>query len=379
MNGRPVIGVSSPSRILVRGVNWLGDAVMSTPALLRLRERHPHSEISLLSHQKLALLWDGHPAIHRIISFAPREGLLTVARRIRAESIHVGLVFPNSLRSALELWLAGVPHRIGLATRGRRWWLTHSVTADPRAVRMQKRTIGEIRARIASDAAPESLPGYESHHTQHYLRLTAALGADTTPIAPRLAVSDQERSEARQRLITAMKPPTGVEAGRKWIGLNPGAEYGPAKRWPTLSFGLVVKELRERGISNPIVILGGPSDVVAAQEVHRTAGSPVLNLAGKTTLRELMAVLSELGVLITNDTGPMHVAAALGVPVVVPFGSTSPELTGPGVPGDGRHRLLRVGAPCSPCFLRECPIDLRCLTRISPTIVANAVVECLVQ
>ncbi len=377
MSAAATIGIESPSRILVRGVNWLGDAVMSTPALLRLRERHPKTEIILLSHQKLAPLWLGHPAIDRVVSFAPKEGLLTMARRIRAEAFPIGLVFPNSLRSALELWLGGVPNRIGLATRGRHWWLTQSVAADPRAIRMRKRTPAEIRARIAPGGVPEPLPGNDSHQTHHYLRLTAALGADATPLAPRLAITEQERNEARQRLMAALTTPIGGPEGRKWIGINPGAEYGPAKRWPAESFGRLVGELRALGCLNSVVILGGPADIGIALEVVRFAGSPVVNLAGKTNLRELMAVLAELSVLVTNDTGPMHIAAALGVPVVVPFGSTSPELTGPGLPGDRRHRLLRAGAPCAPCFLRECPIDLRCLTQITPKMVADAVTDSL--
>lgn len=379
MSKRRETGSAIPNRILVRGVNWLGDAVMSTPALLRLRERFAESEISLLTHQKLASLWQGHPAIDRVVSFAPPEGLFTVARRIRAESFDVGLVFPNSIRSALELWLAGVRKRIGLATRGRRWWLTQAVAADPQVVRMKKRSVAEIRTRIASIAIEEPLPKSNSHQLHHYLRLTAAIGADPTPLAPRLTVADSERTEARRLLNAAAESATARPGIGKWIGINPGAEYGPAKRWPSESFGHLVLELRARGLSNPIVILGGPADVSIAQEVERAAGCSVANLAGQTTLRGLMAVLSELGVLITNDTGPMHLAAALGVSVVVPFGSTSPELTGPGVPGDGRHRLLRVGVPCAPCFLRECPIDLRCLKRITPAMVATAAIECLAQ
>ena len=115
----------------------------------------------------------------------------------------------------------------------------------------------------------------------------------------------------------------------------------------------------------------------AARLVASHGAGNVVNLAGRTGLRELMAAMTSLRVMVTNDTGPMHVAAALGVPVVVPFGSTSPELTGPGLPGDPRHRLLRAGVPCSPCFLRQCPIDLRCLTRISPDQVTDAVMSVL--
>ena len=122
-------------------------------------------------------------------------------------------------------------------------------------------------------------------------------------------------------------------------------------------------------------IFGGANDRALGDEIARSIGGRVVNLAGKTSLRELMALLKRCSVLLTNDTGPMHAAAALGTPVVVPFGSTSPELTGPGLPGDPRHRLLKSEAPCSPCFLRECPIDFRCLNGISSDLAVAAVIE----
>ena len=157
------------------------------------------------------------------------------------------------------------------------------------------------------------------------------------------------------------------------LGLNPGAEYGPAKRWPA-------DELcrRRAGISRRLgncvwLAFWGPAgDRQLCDAVAQRAGDRVLNLAGKTSLRQLMALLKLCRVLLTNDTGPMHVAAALGTPVVVPFGSTSPELTGPGLPGDPRHQLLKSAAPCSPCFRRACPIDFRCMTGISVERVARS-------
>ena len=161
------------------------------------------------------------------------------------------------------------------------------------------------------------------------------------------------------------------------FGLNPGAEYGPAKRWPVEKFIAAAKKIQEQ--TNCVwLILGGKSDAELAgriaAEIHHSSFI-IHNLSGQTTLRELMALLKLCRVVLTNDTGPMHVAAALGTPVVVPFCSTSPKLTGPGLPGDTKHKLLKSDAPCSPCFLRECPIDFRCMNGIS----ANRVLEAVMQ
>ena len=163
------------------------------------------------------------------------------------------------------------------------------------------------------------------------------------------------------------------------IGLNPGAEYGPAKRWPVERFAEAANKLY-RKISCEFLIFGGSGDVPLADQLLALLPTPgskghVVSLAGKTNLRDLMAGLKLCDVLLTNDTGPMHLAAALGTPVVVPFGSTSPELTGPGLPGVPYHQLLKSDVPCSPCFLRECPIDFRCMKGITVERVTAAVLD----
>ncbi len=350
---------------------------MTTPALLRLRQALPGVQIHLLSPQKLAALWVAHPAVDRVVAFGPGEGVWQVSRRIRREGADVSLILPNSLRSALEPWLGRVPRRIGISTRGRRWWLTEAIEPDPKAVKMRKRSPEEIRAGLQEARSIQPVPSAESHHTRHYLRLVEALGADPTAVAPFLRVTDDERMAMRSNLAAALPPGARDQAEAGWIGINPGAEYGPAKRWPAENFGRLLQDLRARGCRLPVVVFGGGADVETARLVASHGAGNVVNLAGRTGLRELMAAMTSLRVLVTNDTGPMHVAAALGVPVVVPFGSTSPELTAPGLPGDPRHRLLRAGVPCSPCFLRQCPIDLRCLTRISPDQVTDAVMSVL--
>ncbi len=359
------MNVSEPAprfepRILVRGVNWLGDAVMTTPALLRLRERYPLAHLTLLTPAKLAALWPGHPALTRMLTFEPREGTLSVARRLRAERFDLAVVFPNSPRSALEAFLAGIPRRVGGRWPWRNWLLTQIVTPPEKIIHMRKRTVPEIQALAFGSSSPPrpSIPA-ASHQMHHYLRIVAALGADPTPLPPRLYVSLAE--------VEAVRVRHGFRPGSAWLGINAGAEYGPAKRWPADRFAAVADAIRQE-FDCGLAVFGGLGDVALAEELAeqlQTAAPTLRVLAGKTTLRELLAALTCCRVLLTNDTGPMHAAAALAVPVVVPFGSTSPELTGPGLPGDPQHRLIPSNVPCAPCFLRTCPIDLRCLRGIS--------------
>jgi heptosyltransferase-2 len=360
-----------PQRILVRSVNWLGDAVMTTPALRRLRERFPNAQIDLLTPAKLADLWTGHPDLSGVIAFRKEEGLLQVARQIRASRYDLALLFPNSHRVALEAWLARIPRRVGISRSGRNLLLTDVVHPPQDLVTMRKRTPEEIQALLKRGGVETSAkPGPESHHTSHYLRLVAALGAIPNPAVPFLGVASEEQEALRIRFQ--------IDPQIRWIGINPGAEYGPAKRWPQERFVETAKRLAAAG-GRGFLVFGGPADQAAAEGITRDLGSaaPVRVLAGKTSLRELCAGMSLCSVVLTNDTGPMHVAAAVGTPVVVPFGSTSIELTGPGLPGDPRHRLLAPEAVCAPCFLRECPVDFRCMRSHGVDRVTSAVEDLL--
>jgi heptosyltransferase-2 len=363
-------------RLLVRGVNWLGDAVMTTPALQRLRDQFPAACITLLTPEKLADLWRDHPAVDRVWTIRPGEGVGSVARRLRAERFDCGLVLPNSFRSALELWLGRVPNRYGYAANGRSLWLTRAVARPPTFVPMRKRTVREVRELAAGAAAAPTLRGRlpaTVHHGHHYLHLVAALGASSEPCPPLVRVLADEQETARQRF--------GLGRDVRWLGVNPGAEYGPAKRWPAERFAAVARE----AAAWPgwgVVIFGGQADRATADTIAASlagvagAGSSaprLVNLAGRTSLRDLCSALSVCRVLVTNDTGPMHLAAGLAVPVVAVFGSTSPEFTGPGLPDDQRHEVVRASPPCAPCFLRACPLDLRCLTAIEPAQVLAAV------
>jgi heptosyltransferase-2 len=237
---------------------------------------------------------------------------------------------------------------------------------------MRKPSPREIRRRLRHPDPRPAPPTAEAHQLHHYLQLAAALGARRDPVAPRLGVLDAEVAAVRARF--------GAPAGQPLLGLNAGAEYGPAKRWPADRFLATARQVRAATRCH-LWIFGGPADVPLARSLTEALASDdpasVHCLAGQTSLRDLCAALRACDAVLTNDTGPMHVAAAVGTSVVVPFGSTSPELTGPGLPGDPAHRLLRAHAPCAPCFLRECPIDSRCLTGITPDQAAAAILEVL--
>ena len=361
-----------PARILVRGVNWLGDAVMTTPALQRLRARFPAAHLALLTPAKLEALWQHHPSLDQVIAVEPDAGVWAVGRRLRTERFQLALVLPNSARSALECWLGRVPRRVGYSHAGRDWFLSQVVPARPGRVRMRKRSPREIRQLVRAPS-PSVVPGPAAHQIHDYLHLAATLGADPAPLPPLVAVTAAEIEQARRTwLPEALRPDE-----RPCLGLNPGAEYGPAKRWPAASFVAAARSVSARVGPCRWLIFGAAHDAPLCGEIAAGMGDTALNLAGRTSLRELMGLLRSCRVLLTNDTGPMHLAAALGTPVVVPFGSTSAALTGPGLPGDPRHRLLSAGAACSPCFLRACPIDFRCLNGLSPELVAAAVLAAM--
>lgn len=373
---RDLLSLPTPQRILVRGVNWLGDAIMSTPALTRLRQRFPNSQISLLTPAKLADLWQNFPALDSVLTFSAGESPWAVGRRLPQIQADLALTFPNSPRSALELWIARIPERVGYARPWRNWFLTRALPSGTGRLLTHKRSISEIKNLVqpGGGLASRPAPVPVRHQLHEYLHLVAALGADPAPLAPAITVAHEETLAAAKKFGL---PDSTTDF--PFFGLNPGAEYGPAKRWPADHF-VAAASCLQATTRGRWIIFGGPGDINLANRLANDisalpGNASVFNLAGKTTLRDLCALLKLCRVVLTNDTGPMHLAAAVGTPVVTPFGSTSAELTGPGLPGDPsqRHQLLQSAVPCSPCFRRQCPIDFRCMTSISPEAVAEAV------
>ncbi len=317
-----------PFRILVRAGNWLGDAVMSAPAVRAIRQGRPDARVSILTRAKLADFWREIPGVEEVIPIEQGDSVFRVAKKI-AGRFDVAVLFPNSIRSALETW--GVPRRVGYPGNGRRRLLTEIVAFKP------------------SKTGPKP----PKHEVYHYLDIVRFIGGDTEGFLP---------PETR---------PTPPVSGRVKIGLCPGADYGPAKRWPAERFAEAARTVAGE---TPCewVLFGTERDAALGAEIEAALGGGCTNLIGKTTLAELMAALKECALLLTNDTGTMHLAAFLQVPTVAIFGSTEPRLTGP---LGGRNTVLRRHVECSPCFLRECPLDFRCMKAIESGEAAEVVLR----
>ena len=314
-----------PFKLLVRSSNWLGDAVMNIPAVEACKKGRPDLHLTVLTPAKLAPLWQRVPAVDAVIALQPGESPRALGRRV-LEPFDAALLMPNSLRAALEARALHIPYVGGFPGHRRRWLL---------------------------DDPPKFDPDQCGHHARRYLRLVQYYGAPVTEI-------DVPRHE---------KSPGATPR----IGICPGAEYGPAKRWPADRFAAAMRAFHE---SKPAewFIFGVPGDAPAGEEIIRACPFPVTNRIGQTTLDGLMDELAACDALLTNDTGTMHLAAYLGVPTVAIFGSTEPDLTSP--LGDF-HAVLRHKVECSPCFRRECPIDFRCMTRIEPAEAAAALARVL--
>ncbi len=317
-----------PFRMVIRSSNWLGDAVMSVPAVKAIKQGRPDSHITILCKDKLADLWRVVPEVDDVIPIPASAGLVSVAGKLRGR-FDVGITFPNSLRTGLELWLAGLPRRVGYAGHSRRWLLNQIIPEKNDALRAE-------------------------HHVHRYLRLAKAIGATSThtDVAIPRKVTHADNSPVR-------------------IGLCPGAEYGPAKRWPAAQFARVASAISQRR-NCQWLIFGTANDRPLAEEIEQAVEGDVNNLAGQTSLSELITELANCRTLLTNDTGTMHLASLLGVPLVAIFGSTEPKLTGP--LGYG-HIVIRHQVECSPCFLRKCPIDFRCMNSVEVDEVVESVLR----
>jgi len=322
-----------PFRILIRSTNWLGDAVMSVPAVRAIKSGRPDARVSVLCPAKLADVWKTVAEVDEVIAIEPKDGVLGVARKIRGR-FDVEILFPNSVRSALEGWLAGIPRRAGYPGHRRRW-LLNQVFREKKSKK----------------------PRPVEHQVHHYLRLAQFVGADLSDVSA-------------TTLGNGAKPPR-PQGNSLRLALCPGAEYGPAKRWLPERYAEVMSRISATHACE-WVLVGVAKDAPIGEEITRQYSGAARNLIGKTTLTELIEELRACDLLLTNDTGTMHLAALLKVPVVAIFGSTEPALTGP--LGEG-HRIVRNHVACSPCFLRECPIDFRCMQKVSSDEVVAAVEE----
>jgi len=329
------------ANILIRVPNWVGDAVLAIPAIKAVRERFPRAEITLMVRPWVAGLFTAAPFVDKIWS-EEKPGSVAdwsrIARQIRGRSFDLALLLPNSFESALMMFLAGVPRRVGYATDGRRWMLTNAVAPVKTSL----------------------------HQVDYYLELLKPLSANTWRPSISIEAAGEERANAR-RLLGA----EGVPGGEPFLALNAGAAYGSAKRWDETRFAAVADILAAE-LRFHIALIGSEKERSIAEQIRHRMHTPASVLAGKTTLETLIGVLAESSLMITNDSGPMHIAAALGVPTVAVFGPTDEQVTGPCGP---RTRIVKQAVECSPCLLRECPIDHRCMTGVSVEDVCNAARE----
>lgn len=327
-----------PFRILIRSSNWLGDAVMSVPAVRAIKAGRPDAQVTVAAPENIAPMWKLVSEVDALIPL-PSSGLLSVMRLLRGDScFDVAILFPNSLRAALETWFGGIPRRVGYCGHWRRWLLNQVVPTRRK-------------------------PGPPEHHSLRFLRIAHECGADTSGI---------DGSRTGVHLPTSGLRPAVSHRPIK-IGLCPGAEYGPAKRWLPERFAEAAKTISADS-SVEWILFGTARDVTVGEQIAARLGDHCVNRVGQTTLDQLIQELGECRLLLTNDTGTMHLAGLLGVPVVAVFGSTEPRLTGP--LGNG-HIVLRHHVECSPCFLRECPIDFRCMKAITAQEVSDAVLSML--
>jgi heptosyltransferase-2 len=258
------------------------------------------------------------------------KGLLDAARtvrRIRRRYFHAAVLLPNSFSSACLVACAGVPLRVGTRGQWRRLLLTHPVA--PR---------------------PEGL-----HQATHYVQIAATLAAAPPPGPPRVGVGDEYAAWATRFLVEQ-----GVNSEAPIVGLSPGAAYGPAKRWLPERFAQVGRRLRD-SFGAQVLVFGAREDAPVTAPIAEQIGPGAHDLAGRTTIGRLAALMARCRVVITNDSGAMHLAGAVGTNVVAIFGSTSPERTSPA----GAVTIIKKDCDCAPCLLRECPTDFRCMTSIS--------------
>ncbi len=323
-------------KVLVRGANWIGDAVMTLPALQALRRAFSEGHITVLAKPWVADVYRLSHLADEVFIYedpGPHEGiggLMKLCAHLQEEGFEAAILFQNAMEAAIIAFLARIPIRAGYDTDGRLFLLTHAVR--------RKKSVHRL------------------HQVHYYLEMIRALGvavADHTP-----------------RIVPPGNIPFPLPEGNL-IGMAPGAQYGPAKRWFPERFAALA-DLLSASLSAQVLLFGSKADKEVTAEIKSLSQHPPIDLAGKTSLTEAMAIMARLRAFVTNDSGLMHVAAALGIPVVALFGSTNPEATGP---VGSASRVIYHPVPCSPCLKASCPSDFRCMESIHVEEVFSAVKE----
>jgi heptosyltransferase-2 len=345
-----ILNPSSVHSLVVRTPNWVGDAVMSTPFLRAVRNNFPHARIALLAKPWVAPVYQNNPHIDDILSYdvAGRHrgffGKFRLARDLRQHDFDLALLLQNAFEAAFLVWLAGIGIRIGYNTDARTLMLTHPVHRYPFLKRR--------------------------HQIDYYLEILNGAGFIAAPADMEIFVSDAEKSCAKQFIRTCGGSDTACV-----IGINPGAAFGTAKRWFEDRFA----ELCNRLKSIPDVcflIFGGPGEEELGKRIAGAVGDAAVNLCAKTSLREAIALIDQCRLFITNDSGLMHVAAALHIPQIAIFGSTDHTTTSP---MSRLSHIIRMPVACSPCMQPDCPTDHRCMDAVTVDHVLHLALKILLE
>jgi heptosyltransferase-2 len=333
------------SKVLVRATNWLGDAVMSLPAIRAIRQVFPHALLAVLARPSVAGLYARETCIDRIIPYPAPQGLhgrRAFAERLRAERFDGAILLQNAFDAALTAWLAGIPERIGYRRDGRGLLLTRAIEVPE----------------------PGDIPRHERFYYLELLRRAGLIERFPECGAIRLdGIAEARQAGAAHLGALSVAGPV--------IGISPGAAYGNAKRWLPERFAESGRQIAG-ALGASVLVFGALAERPLCETVAeplRRAGIAARNLAGETSLREFIDLAAACRLFLTNDSGAMHVSSALGIPTVAVFGATDDTTTGP--TGD-LARVVREHAECSPCLLRECPIDHRCMTRVTAARVVEA-------
>jgi heptosyltransferase II len=326
--------VTPPARLVVLAPNWLGDAVMSLPVLADFQRAWPTTTVAVAARGSVAPLYQMVPGVAEVITLNGSRWRLSTLRanaaRLEAGRFDAAVLLPNSFGSALLARQAAIPHRWGIARDLRGPLLTRPI-ARPRTY---------------------------SHQVEYYQAISLGLGITAGDRYARISVPDEARERASDLLDQQ-----GVPAGGRYVVVAPGAAYGRAKQWPPARFGELANALQEEGV--PVVLVGASGDRAACVEVTRA--SRAIDLSGRTDLPTLAAVLERAAHVVANDSGAMHLAAAVGTRVTAIFGPTNEGRTAPlaASASSPRPRIVATDVWCRPCMLRECPIDHRCMRRIT--------------
>lgn len=334
-------------KLLIRATNWVGDAIMALPALRATRERFPEAHIAIVARPYVADLYRDQGVCNELVAYDPNgehrgwRGRELLVGELRARKFDVALLLQNAFDGAWLAWRAGIPQRIGYARDGRSLLLT-------KAVKVPK---------------PREIPPHEKFYYLELLRRAGWIDAlqDESHIA--LHVPDAVRHTAMQTLLHAGARPNALR-----IAVGAGASYGSAKCWPPERFATALNDFLLHNDAD-VVLFGTAAEATVSHAIASELRRPPIDLAGKTTIAELPALLSHCHLFLGNDSGVMHVAAAVGMPVVAIFGPTDPFGTAPVTP---RFSIVHQKPYCSPCFLRRCPTDHRCMKAVTPAMVEAA-------